>query len=1244
MNLYSYYLYTTLLTRNKVRKPLMKKKTLRLIALICAATMLTSLPAFAEPAPAPDAWAAGEAVSSDEEAAAPEDAAETAPVPGESATPDAAPSDEPAAAEPVSGEDEAAAAEPASGEDEAAVTDAEAVPQPADEAAEGGDALPEEALEETEETDPLMEADGEEFSREEDGYRLTFMVTSEADKEVNCKIAQVYRDSGINVVIPETVSYSGKTYTVTGMPQVSQHPAYQTIDSSIAAAIETVSFPSTMKTIHGNLFNWHRKKATEEELGIPHYSGNRNVEPIPDTEATLMDIPAFIKNHYTDGCYYAGKCLVRVDPNYRGDLAVKPGTVCILASALEGCTKIGKVTLPDSVEYIGMFAFANSGVTAVNLPKNLKKSVDYRVQYGAFYNCQALEEVKVEASTLDHIPMVCFYNCRSLKGFDFSKVTAVEAYAFANAFAPGTKVSLGSSCQIFGISPFAGSGVGELSVDSNIICTAFMDCKSLANDVLGESDVAVKYVDHRSFANTAMTTLTIPSCIEYMAGAAFMNNTSLKTLNWYGSNMSSYSPLFAYLGDGTQIANHPRYSSGEDMLDVFEDVPEEGGTAIETLNIYGGLDAKSSNASIYQMMPSLKTVNIKYSVTEIPDQVFYADTGLKEINLSDPSKLKKVAVRAFALTGLEEAVVMKGVTYGPCVFQGDKYLKKVVVESGATELGDFMFERCEALEQVSLPASLKKVNWAAFKDAGNGTRFYLSKNVTLIEDDAFALSSSSMTGPRGLEIILAGDPTIETVHPLPASIPMRDGDNYWLPISGDSVVYTKMGPAYQAYKTWVETQEASGPDEEPLPMIYEASYTGPSPVELGTTISKSMVKAVIDGETLPESQYDLLGSTKLETPGFHQITVRFPPLIYGTTSIGQDTISARFLSDTAKKGPVYRFEQANIQTVEVQATRFASVAGGNRYKTAAEIAKKAFPTAPAEAILVTGENFPDALSANAYAGAKNAPVLLSKLSELPQPTKDLLTKTWSKSVKTVTIIGGGFDKKVETALKGCGVTTIKHIAGKNRYKTAEEVCKAGIEEKLWNMTWPVAIATGQTSADALAFSPWSYGLHLPILLAKNGEVSASTKTLISKFGFVIMLGSSSTVKDSCLSSAQKAAHRYERLAGSNRFKTSLAIAKYFVGTAHMGSYGGAAYADGTDEHFPDALVGGMLQGQLRAPIILTKPGQKDVKSFTTGTMNNEDVITSPVYFLGWAAKGKSTEYDEITKLLKQNDGPAVPQS
>jgi len=1234
----------------------MKKKTLRLIALICAATMLTSLPAFAEPAPAPDAWAAGEAVSSDEEAAAPEDAAETAPVPGESVAPDADPSDEPAPAEP------------ASGEDEAAVTDAEAVPQPSDEAAEGEEALPEEALEETEETDPLMEADGEEFSREEDGYLLTFKVTSEADKEVNCKIAQVYRDSGINVVIPETVSHSGRTYTVTGMPQVSQYPACQTIDSSIAAAIETISFPSTMKTIHGNLFNWHRKSATEEELGIPHYSGNRNVGPIPDTEATLMEIPAFIKNHYTDGCYYAGKCLVRVDPNYRGDLAVKPGTVCILASALEGCSKIGKVTLPDSIEYIGMFAFANSSVTAVNLPKNLKNTNGYRVQHGAFYNCRSLEEVKAEVSTLDKIPMVCFYNCRSLKNFDFSKVTAVEAYAFANAFVPGTKVSLGSSCKInYGISPFAGSGAGEVSVDSNITCTAFMDCKSLtkvtlgknvksiqmgaflnctslANDVLGGSDVAVKYVDHRSFANTAMTTLTIPSCIEYMAGAAFMNNTSLKTLNWYGANMSSYSPLFAYLGDGTQIANHPRYSSGEDMLDVFEDVPEEGGTAIETLNIYGGLDAKSSNASIYQMMPSLKTVNIKYSVTEIPDQVFYADTGLKEINLSDPSKLKKVEARAFALTGLEEAVVMKGVTYGPCVFQGDKYLKKVVVESGATELGDFMFNRCDALEQVSLPASLKKVNWAAFKDAGNGTRFYLSKNVTLIEDDAFALSSNSMTGPRGLEIILAGDPTIETVHPLPASIPMRDGDNYWLPISGDSVVYTKMGPAYQAYKTWVEAQGESGPDEEGLPMTYEASYTGPSPVPSGTTISKSAVKTVIDGETLPASQYRLEGNENLVNPGFHQITVIFPPLIYGKTSIGQDTISARFLSDTAKRGPVYRFENANIQKVEVQVDRFVSVAGGNRYKTAAEIAKKAFPTAPAEAILVTGENFPDALSANAYAGAKNAPVLLSKLSELPQPTKDLLTKTWSKSVKTVTIIGGGFDKKVETALKGCGVTTIKHIAGKNRYKTAEEVCKAGIEEKLWNMSWPVAIATGQTSADALAFSPWSYGLHLPILLAKDGEVSASTKTLISKFGFVIMLGSSSTVKDSCLSSAQKAAHRYERLAGSNRYKTSLAIAKYFVGTAHMGRYGGAAYADGTDEHFPDALVGGMLQGQLRAPIILTKPGQKDVKSFTTGTMNNEDVITSPVYFLGWAAKGKSTEYDEITKLLKQNDGPAVPQS
>lgn len=68
-------------------------------------------------------------------------------------------------------------------------------------------------------------------------------------------------------------------------------------------------------------------------VGISYY---------PDTDTLLENITDFITENYNydsdgDGAndtYYAGESLVRVDESYSGDIAVKDGTVSILAGFL----------------------------------------------------------------------------------------------------------------------------------------------------------------------------------------------------------------------------------------------------------------------------------------------------------------------------------------------------------------------------------------------------------------------------------------------------------------------------------------------------------------------------------------------------------------------------------------------------------------------------------------------------------------------------------------------------------------------------------------------------------------------------------------------------------------------------------------------------------------------------------------------------------------------------------------------
>ncbi|MDO4478744.1 MAG: cell wall-binding repeat-containing protein [Lachnospiraceae bacterium] len=311
-------------------------------------------------------------------------------------------------------------------------------------------------------------------------------------------------------------------------------------------------------------------------------------------------------------------------------------------------------------------------------------------------------------------------------------------------------------------------------------------------------------------------------------------------------------------------------------------------------------------------------------------------------------------------------------------------------------------------------------------------------------------------------------------------------------------------------------------------------------------------------------------------------------------------------------------------------SKYELLEGATRYSTAVAIAVEAFPEAPSEAILVTGAKFPDALSANAYAGALNAPIILSKLSALPTETQDLLKNKWGGKVKKVTIVGGGFSAQVLKDLKACGVTDIKEVSGTDRYKTAEAVCRDGWARGIYTKDACI-IATGAKAADALSMSPWSYRYHIPILLAGKGKLRDTTKELVKQFKTVYIAGSEVCCETSEVTSLGITPIR---LAGPNRYATSVRIAEYFMNEypGGNGTIDGVAFAHGDDSHFPDALVGGMLQGQYGSPIILVKGTAAADEAYTYSTKLLKGQGGNTVYLLG-AVKEKAI-YDKIMKAIK----------
>lgn len=309
---------------------------------------------------------------------------------------------------------------------------------------------------------------------------------------------------------------------------------------------------------------------------------------------------------------------------------------------------------------------------------------------------------------------------------------------------------------------------------------------------------------------------------------------------------------------------------------------------------------------------------------------------------------------------------------------------------------------------------------------------------------------------------------------------------------------------------------------------------------------------------------------------------------------------------------------------------YVSLAAAKRYGTAAKVAMEAFPEGAETAVLVTGKNFPDALAANAYAGALNAPILLTQTDHLSPDTRKLLVEDWGGCVKNVTVIGGTLEEQVYQDLVAIGIDgeRIRTIAGPTRYATANQVCQDGLDTGLFTPD-TVFIATGGKAADALAAASWSYQLKWPILLAKNGQVNADTAALVRRFNHVILLGGEDSVTE------EAACRRFHiRLSGNNRYQTACDIADYFVSEGY-GSYNNTAFADGTDDHFSDALTAGMLQGKWRAPILLTKDQQKDTRNFIYDYVK-ADETASQFYFIGYDAEGNGPAYDQITFYLKSS--------
>lgn len=285
------------------------------------------------------------------------------------------------------------------------------------------------------------------------------------------------------------------------------------------------------------------------------------------------------------------------------------------------------------------------------------------------------------------------------------------------------------------------------------------------------------------------------------------------------------------------------------------------------------------------------------------------------------------------------------------------------------------------------------------------------------------------------------------------------------------------------------------------------------------------------------------------------------------------------------------------------------IAGADRYEAAVNISKASKPGGSPVVFLVTGQNYPDALSAAPAAVHLGAPLLLTTKDSLPGV---VLTEIKRLTPQVVVVVGGvnSVSDAVLTQVRAIENPDGTHpqtnrVAGADRYEASRNI----ITYAFGTAAAKFYIATGANFPDALSAGAAGGASDTPVLLVDGGKptLDGPTQSFLTSRDTnvaVKIAGGPNSVSPGIETYLRSITDDVKRFDGADRYEASLAINHdAFTGTAPTRVF------LATGSNFPDALAGAAYAGALPAPLfvvhgdcvpsgILTEIGELGAKKVT----------------------------------------------
>ncbi|MBQ0153219.1 MAG: leucine-rich repeat domain-containing protein [Bacteroidales bacterium] len=538
-----------------------------------------------------------------------------------------------------------------------------------------------------------------------------------------------------SVVIPASISYDGKTYSVTTI----EYYAFRD-----CSGLTSVTIPNSVTTIGESAF----------------YSCSGLTSPV-----------------------YNANCFAYLPRSHQGTYSIPNGIKQIVGAAFSGCSGLTSITIPNSVTTIGREAFSGCiGLKSIAIPNSVTT-----IGYNAFYGCSRLpvidniryadtyliEAVDKSLSTYTiregtkWIGSNAFEYCTGLTSVTIpNSVTTIGSYAFG--FCSGlTSVTIGNSVTVIEDHTFFYcTGLTSVTIPNSVTTIrngAFEGCSGLTSPVYNANCFAymppsymgaytipdgIQQIAGDAFYKcTGLTSVTIPNSVTTIGYYAFFGCTGLMSINVDAANThycSADGVLFNYAKDTliqypignsrteyiipnsvTTIGDYAfQHCSGLTSITCYATNPPTCGSYCfngvnKTIPVY--VPARSvdayKQADGWKDFANIQSIDQGQCGTNLYWQYSDGILGISGTGAMYDYTQGTAPWMLFFQDSISSLVINNGCTsIGNFAFYGlsNKNFKTIDIPNGVEQIGQFAFANCEYIKNVYLGLSLEKISANAF--------------------------------------------------------------------------------------------------------------------------------------------------------------------------------------------------------------------------------------------------------------------------------------------------------------------------------------------------------------------------------------------------------------------------------------------------------------------------------------------------------------------------------------------------